>query len=298
MADIVPRRFIKNQIRGFTSMILVALRSAVPLLRPGSVPSKPVTKSSTLQAAAEDLVDHYAEWCGASSERYSDDLPPHFCSHWAIPMLAWLGGHAPYNVFGLLNQGVRLQVHGAIPRKKQLRLFGELVDVHDDGDRARIHSRVTAGVGEQNGQDKCITIDSYTVVMHRRIKEKSKRKEKNDIDFRTVGSWSANKNDGVNFALLTGDFNPIHTVNAVGRRSQFGGCILHGFGQFAKTYETLVNSGLDIAEIDIRWIKPVKLPSGSLKVQVAQNSDNQNRTPIQLIGSGGVVHLVGSIITK
>ncbi len=295
MTDIVPRRFIKNQIRGFTSMLLVGVRSLIPLFRPNSVPSNPVTKSSTLPAAAADLVDHYAEWCGASEGRYLNNLPPHFCSHWALPMLAWLGGHAPYNVLGLLNQGVRLKIHAPMPRNKPLRVFGELIDVHDDGNRARIHSRVSAGVA---GQEECITIDNYTVVMHRRIKAKSQRKEQGDQDFKTVGSWSVNKNDGVNFAMLTGDFNPIHTLNAVGQRSQFGGCILHGFGQLARTYETLVNSGLDIEEIDIRWIKPVKLPSSILNVQVDQSVSDKTCTPIQLVGPGGVVHLVGSIITK
>lgn len=276
-------------------MLLVGVRSLVPLFRPKSVPSTPITKSSVLSAAPVDLVDHYAEWSGAPTERYVDSLPPHFCSHWAIPMLAWLGGHAPYNVFGLLNQGIRLQIHAPIPRNTPLHLSGKLMSVNDDGNRGRIHSRVSAGV---DGKKDCITIDNYTVVIHRSTKGKSERKAPEDHSFKTVGTWSVNESDGVNFALLTGDFNPIHTISAVGRRSQFGGCILHGFGQLARSYESLVDFGFDIAEIDIRWIKPVKLPSGNMEVQVAQIANNEGRMPIRLLGSDGVVHIVGSITTN
>lgn len=290
----VPLRFVRAQLPIMAAMCAVGVRSAIPLTRPKALPKKPVKMQKKLAPAEAALVDSYAAWSGAPAGRYVHTLPPHFCSHWAMAMLSWLGGHAPYNVLSLLNQGLRLQIHQPLPRGKELQLEGELVGVQDDGSRARIHSRVVARVA---GLGKCMTVDSYSVVVLGRSKDKG-AEPRQEPDFETVGRWSVEADDGVKFALLTGDFNPIHTVQAVGRRSRFGSCILHGFGQLARTYEPIVNAGYNIAEIDIRWIKPVPLPSQDLEVQVARSSGSDGRHAIRLRGQDGAVHIVGSILTR
>lgn len=57
-------------------------------------------------------------------------------------------------------------------------------------------------------------------------------------DFRVGQSWvsparTITDADVVNFAGLSGDFNPIHTDEEFARRSQFGSRVFHGPGVFA-----------------------------------------------------------------
>lgn len=57
-------------------------------------------------------------------------------------------------------------------------------------------------------------------------------------DFRTGQSWvtparTITEADLVNFAGLSGDFNPLHTDEEFARTTQFGGRIFHGPGVFA-----------------------------------------------------------------
>lgn len=296
----VPLRFVRAQLPTFITMLVVGIRSAFPFIRRRTLPYKKICIQKIMPPSEDKLIDCYGEWSGAPAGRYDEILPPHFCSHWAMAMLAKLGGNVPYNLLGLLNQGLRLQILQPIPRGKSLELVGELVNVKDDGYRARIHSRVVASV---QGIGTCMTIDSYSVVVLKANKDGSNKKRPKKGNsasrhqepvFETVGEWSVEINDGVNFGLLTGDFNPIHTVQAVGRRSRFNSCILHGFGQLARTYEHIQNTGYNISEIDIRWINPVVLPSQGLKVQLTSSTESSSRRALRLCGRDGTVHMVGT----
>ena len=53
--------------------------------------------------------------------------------------------------------------------------------------------------------------------------KKMERTEKIDQkNWKTMGEWSATADDGFKFALLTGDFNPIHWVGPLAKLSSFG----------------------------------------------------------------------------
>ncbi|WP_162932209.1 MaoC/PaaZ C-terminal domain-containing protein [Solimonas sp. K1W22B-7] len=283
----------REQIPTLVTSFGVALRSMSPLTRPRRVPETPQPIVTRFAAPSDRLVDAYAAWAGAPPERYRDVLPPHFCSHWAFAMLARVGGQAPYDVTSILNQGLRLQLKAALPRGAALQLRGQLQDVSEDAQRVRIHSRVIAGWAQQ---PEAVIVDSYAAIP-KRAAAKAKAAAREEPAFETVGHWSVAADDGLNFALVTGDFNPIHTFWPLARRTKFRGCILHGFGSVARTWEVLADAGHDIADIDLRFVKPLPLPNEGLQVQVAA-PDAEGRRAFRLLARDGSVHLAGSFLLR
>ena len=54
-------------------------------------------------------------------------------------------------------------------------------------------------------------------------------------DARELSFWNLSASAGLEFAKLTGDFNPIHWVPAYARASGFRNVILHGFATMETT---------------------------------------------------------------
>ncbi|BET26705.1 acyl dehydratase [Limnobacter thiooxidans] len=285
-----PLKYLALHWPNIRSMGWAAIRNATPLTRPGHLPELPVHLDARIGALNNELVDQYAAWAGAPAQRYAKALPPHFCSHWAMPMLAKLGSLAPYNLLSLLNQGLRMQIHQPLQRDDAIALHGSLMEVSDDGDKVRIHTRVQAS--NPKGE-LAVVIDSYSTVPRGKPASKSKPVKRDEFEFNTVGQWHAEEEDGLAFAMLTGDFNPIHTLKAVGKRTRFKSCILHGFGQLARTWEVLHNASFSIADIDVRWIKPLPLPNSGMQVQVSAKKDSEGYTQLRVAAADGTLHMVG-----
>ena len=285
-----PLKYLALHWPNIRSMGWAALRNATPITRPGTLPELPVHHSMNVPALNNELLDQYVAWTGAPANRYSGDIPAHFCSHWAMPMLAKLGSLAPYNLLSILNQGLRMQIHKPLNRNESIALRGSLVDVTDDGDKVRIHTRVQAS--NPKGE-LAMVIDSYSTVPRAKPASKSKTAKREEVEFTTAGHWDAEEDDGLAFAMLTGDFNPIHTMKAVGKRTRFKSCILHGFGQLARTWEVLNNAGHSLADLDVRWIKPLPLPSPHMQVQTSTTKDSEGYTQLRLASADGTLHMVG-----
>ncbi|MCQ8896397.1 MaoC family dehydratase [Limnobacter humi] len=291
-----PVKYLVHHLANIRSMGMAAVRNSNPLTRPASLPQLPVNLEQSIQPMPNALIDSYVQWSGADPERYTAHVPAHFCSHFAMPLLANLGSLAPYNLLALLNQGVRIEILKPVERDRPLHLSGSLMDVSVEPDRVRIHTQVRV----LNAQHELsMVIDSYSTVPQGKPSQRKSNKPTDDATaFTTVGSWSAEFHDGLNFAMLTGDFNPIHTWPAVGRRSRFKTLILHGFGQLARTFECVQNIGYTIVGLDVRWIKPLTLPNANLSVQVGERADIDGWRGIRLLASDGSVHMVGRFLGK
>lgn len=183
-----------------------------------------------------------------------------------------------------------MQIHKPLNRDEAIALRGSLMDVSDDGDKVRIHTRVQAS--NPKGE-LAMVIDSYSTVPRAKPAGKSKPAKREEHEFNTAGNWDAEEEDGLAFAMLTGDFNPIHTIKAVGKRTRFKSCILHGFGQLARTWEVLNNAGYSVADLDVRWIKPLPLPNPGMQVQTSTAKDSEGYTQLRLAAADGTLHMVG-----
>lgn len=285
----VPLRQLPHQLPNMLAMATGGLRSYVPLLRgkPGR------EQSQTMAPPPEALLDAYLAWAGVDTARFGDRIPPHFAvSQMALAMISRLTAQAPYPLLSVLNQGVRLRMNAPLPRGSRITLRGQLADASDDGYRARIHSALRMGTAEQ---PEALLIDAFAAVPLKK-RPGSKQKTAAEPDYRTIGHWQAAADEGVTFFKLTGDFNPIHTLPAVARRTRFGGCIMHGYGAFAQVFEAIRNSGEDIADIEVRFINALPLPSPQLAIQTAATADAEGRYALRLIDDAGTVYQVGSYI--
>ncbi|HEY1057777.1 MAG TPA: MaoC family dehydratase [Limnobacter sp.] len=291
-----PVKYLVHHLANIRSMGMAAVRNANPVTRPSRLPALPVHLEQSVRPMSDALVNSYVEWSGADTDRYDGEIPPHFCSHFAMPMLANLGSLAPYNLLALLNQGLRMEIHQPLPRGQGLHLSGSLMDVSVEPDRVRIHTQVRVSTA---AREMAMVIDSYSTVPQGKSKSKKPTSKPADEEaFTTVGRWSAEFHDGLNFAMLTGDFNPIHTWPAVGRRSRFKTLILHGFGQLARTHECVQNAGYTIAALDVRWIKPLTLPNADLAVQVGTKADFEGWRSLRLMAQDGSLHMVGRFLER
>jgi hypothetical protein len=268
-----------------------ALRSLLP--RRGSLDHSEIVRSTP--PPSRELLRAYAAWSNAPVGRYEDTLPPHFvAAQVALPVVSALTARSPYPLLGVLNQGIHLGVHHPVPANVPLTVRGHLVEASDDGYRARIHSALTVGTPDI---PVAIELDAYAaVVLRRRPGGASGPRE--DVAFETIGRWQPGADEGRKFFYLTGDFNPIHTWQAFARRTRFRGCIMHGFGGFAQAFEAIRSAGHDIADIDVKFVRPLPLPGPEVLIQVATMVDASGRRALRLVDGGGNVFHAGSFLPK
>lgn len=289
MTQNIPATLVREQLPAITGMTTGLLWSLTPKQIKSRLIDDKAERTATVKTGSDKLVNHYVQWCGVNDDRYATSLPPHFFSKYGMSMVAALTAQVPYNLMSVLNQGCRFQVNSLIPRNTPVSLRGRLVDCSKDGARVRIHTQVV--VGTEDDPEAMIVDSMAAVILGKQSKKKSESRE--EPDFETVGSWSADRNEGVRFFYLTGDFNPIHTFWPLAKRTRFGGCILHGFGSLARTYETIQNSGITIRDFDARFVKPNLLPANDLQVQISK-PQNDDRRAMRLINAQGDVFLGGT----
>ena len=78
--------------------------------------------------------------------------------------------------------------------------------------------------------------------------------------------WRIADTAGLDFAKLTGDFNPVHWVRPYARAFGFNNTILHGFATMARAHEGLnrrLYSGnvRAIKTFDVKFTRPLVLPA-------------------------------------
>lgn len=288
----LPLRLLAEHGNTISAMLLGAARSLLPGKRAG-VTGEHIQQ--TQAAPSGELRAAYSVWCGAGT-RYAGSTPPHLvCAKITLPLVSQLTAQSPYPLLSVLNQGVRLRLHQPLPVNEPILLDGTLLDASDDGYRARIHSRVEVGTASV---PRAMTVDAMAAVMLKKREDGEGAREHATPDFETVAEWQARADEGQTFFFLTGDFNPIHTLPFFARRTRFGGCIMHGYGAFAQVFEGLVNHGENIADIEVRFVRPLPLPSKPLLIQKARTPDAEGRYAIRLIATDDTLYQIGHFLPR
>ncbi|MFZ5531560.1 MAG: MaoC family dehydratase [Pseudomonadota bacterium] len=281
-------RFLLEQGGVIGAFVSGAARSLLPRRADGLDHSEIVRESAPPSLALQQA---YAEWAGARPGRYDGVIPPHLVNcQIALPVISALTARSPYPLLGVLNQGIHLALHAPLPATERLVVRGHLVEASDDGSRARIHSTLSVGTASA---PQAMTLDAYAAVVLGKRKEGAAA-PREAIDFRTIAQWQAAGDEGRKFFYLTGDFNPIHTWPAFARRTSFKGCIMHGYGAFAQVFEAIRNAGWNIADIDVKFVKPLPLPSPEVLIQVSATPDVAGRHALRLVDAAGNLYQVGS----
>lgn len=236
-------------------------KEAAPLQVPGPVLSEEVPPRDP------ELVADYVRWAGGDPDTYGETLPPHLFSQWGFPLLGQTLTGIPYPLAKILNAGCKLELNGPLPANETLYLTAQLLDVDDNGRRVLLHQRLTTSTRDH---EDLLVAHVYGLIPLAGGKDKQKEKKKKEkpqvpMDARLLERLELGPRAGLEYACLSGDFNPVHWLWPYARVSGFKSTILHGFATMAKAMETMNRKLLDddpwrLKEIEVRFTRPLQLP--------------------------------------
>jgi len=250
-----------------------------------------------LPPRSKELLRAYTRHVGGDPGSYRGVIPPHLFPQWVFPLQTRTLEGIPYPMEKVLNGGCRMEIRAPLPADEPLMVRGRLEGIDDNGRRAVLHARATTGTA--SCPDALVT-DMYAVVPLR-SKEKTngapkpRKKEKPRVpaDVRELAYWRIGPKAGLEFAKLTGDFNPVHWVPPYARMMGFRNVILHGFSTMARAYEGIVRARFSgqpgrLKTFDVKFTRPLILPH---RVGLYIDSDEQF-----YVGDapGGPAYLIGS----
>ena len=169
----------------------------------------------------------------------------------------------PYPLSKILNAGCKLEINGEVPLGETLKVRARIEDITEKSNKAFIHQIVTTSTRDQKN---ILVAHMYTVViLGKSSSKKTSKKLQVPEDARNLDQFRLKSNSGLKFALLTGDFNPVHWVKPVAMLSGFKSTILHGFASMARSFEVINNQLLggnhrQLKSIEVKFTKPILLP--------------------------------------
>jgi len=295
----ISSRYILHQGPVVAALARTAFMAAHQKGAAGAAPVVPGPElSAVLPPRPADLVRDYVRWVGGEPGSYKGALPPHLFPQWVFPLQARGLEGLPYPLAKVLNGGCAVEINGPLPANEPLDVRIRLESVDDNGQRAVIHQRSVTGT---KSQPEALIAHNYVIVP---LGGKSKgngapaKKAKKErplvpVDAREVLFRKLGPKSGLDFAKLTGDFNPIHWLPPAAKASGFPNVILHGFATMAIAMEAVVRGVYSgdvsaVTRFDVRFTRPLVLPA---KVGVFVDDGNQ-----VYVGDapGGPAYLIGS----
>ncbi len=266
----VPTRYILHQgpvIGAIARAAVVALKSASGQQNspPAQVPGPIV--SASIPPRPADMVRDYVRHVGGDPAWYRGQVPAHMFPQWVFPLQAKGIEGLQYPIQRVLNGGSRLQMNAPLALNQRFELKVQLMDIDDNGRRAVVHQRATMAT---SSHPEAVIADVYGIVPLGGGTKSEKRKKDDRPRVPTVvkelGRWRLGTHVGLDFAKLTGDFNPIHWIPAAARASGFRNVINHGFSTMARAIEGLNRSVFSgdirkLESIDVQFKKPLVLPA-------------------------------------
>jgi acyl dehydratase len=267
-------RHIVHQHRVIASLSGVAMRGLLQRLelKPRVLEKLPGPElQAKLAPPNAALIRDYVRAVGGDPRAYARTIPAHLFPHWSLPLAAKTLRKLPYPLLGVLNGGCRLEINAPLAAEEPLLLRARLESVDDDGRRAVLHQRIVTG---QRSQPEAEVAHVYAIVptaSHNRDRDRDRARKPREVQpvppsAREIGELSLERNAGLQFALLTGDFNPVHWLAPYARSFGYKGPILHGFASMAYALETLQRALFGgatdaIRMVDVRFVRPLVLPS-------------------------------------
>jgi hypothetical protein len=271
----VSLKFIRYQgpvLRGMGEAAVGALKQRLGKNgKTGGTPTLPGPEHHlTVSPRPAELVNAYLRWVGGDPASYKGRVPAHLFPQWGFPLTGKMMDGLSYPMLAAMNGGCKLTINGTLPAGEPLEVTGRLDAVDDNGQRAILDQRVVTGT---KSNPEAVVAHLYVFVPLKRDDKangkangKAKDKARVPVDAREIAFFKLGAKAGLDFAKLTGDFNPVHWVPRWAKAFGFRNVILHGFGTMARAIEAL-NRGLfagdvtALAEIDVRFTRPLVLPA-------------------------------------
>jgi hypothetical protein len=247
-----------------------------------------------LPPRSPELVRSFVRHVGGDPSSYKRIVPPHLFPQWGFALVPRALRDVPYPLGKALNGGCHVEVVGDLPQGEPLHVNVRLESIDDDGRRAVLQTRIITGTRET---PELLVADLFAIVPLKRTADGApkRRKDKPRVpeSAREVARFRLGPDAGLDFAKLTGDFNPIHWIPGAARASGFRNVILHGFGSMSRAWEGIVRNVYAgdpraLRRWDCRFTRPLVLPA---RVGLFLDDDHG-----VFVGDakGGPAYLVGS----
>ena len=215
--------------------------------------------TATVTPRPPDLLKAYIRHVGGDPAAYRGQVPAHFFPQWGFPLASRTLQGVPYPLFKVLNGGCRLEINAPLPASEPLHARARLEDIDDD-------QRVVTGT---SAVPEAVVAHLYAVVpLGGGGGGDKKKRERARVPHHAeeLQRWRLRADAGLDFAKLTGDFNPVHWVRPYARAFGFRNTILHGFSTMARAMEGLqrtlfAGSVRAIRVLDLKFTKPLVLPA-------------------------------------
>lgn len=293
-----------RQGRGILSTLKVGVSA---LSGPGpALPELPgPTLTDEVAPPPDVLLRDAVRWAGGDPKAYADTLPPWMFAWWGVPLFARLLTTTPFPALKIINQGFAMDQRAPLPRGQKLQLSARVMEAREEPTKVRLHMQLTTGTAEL---PEAQVVDLFTVMPRKPPPGTPKRTRRGpavvDAGWTEVAEWRNGPKAGLDFARLTGDFNPIHWIPSAARASGFKGCILHGFGIAARGLEHLARhrwaDGMAaFAGMDARFTAPLTLP-GPARMFLGPAAEDAPKSRGLAIGksAGGKAFLLGTVRTR
>lgn len=263
----------------------------------------PGRRTTVLRPPLPDaLVDAYVNHLGVDRARYRGTVPPHLFPQWSLGAVVRGLAGLDLPLSRALNGGCQMSTYGAIPRGVALTVDAQLVAVKAQKRSLMLVQRVSTRL--PNGETPVDALCQWAIpyrALTDDARAKWTRAATDHVDgLIAIGdgsprgtdapmqTWHLTDESAQQFAVLTGDINPIHWWPTAARKAGFAHIILHGFATFARTYEALVDGGYGGPEARVGTLaavfkRPLVLPARpAVWVDEAQHvwvSDRDDTTP-------------------
>ncbi|HCH66978.1 MAG TPA: hypothetical protein DFR83_29515 [Deltaproteobacteria bacterium] len=296
----VSNLYIRHQGPVLSGLARVAWAALTQKPDPNAGP--PPTPGPNIHAVVpprpEALVAAMVEWAGGDPKAWKGTIPPYMFPQWGFPVLGRTLDGVAYPLAKVLNQGCRVEVREPLAMGESLELNAHLHAVDDNDTRARIHQRLSTAV---QGKEPGLMADVYAFVPLAKRKKDGPRRAPPVVpsDAEEIGRRELASTAGLDFARLTGDFNPVHWIAPYARMAGFRGIILHGFATAAIATEAVIaarwmGDAMRLRSLEVRFTRPLVLPARP-GVFVSP-PDEQGRIPIAVgLAPGGEAAMLGHI---
>lgn len=194
-------------------------------------------------------------------------LPAHLYPQWGFPLLAQTLADVPHDLKRVLNGGTRLEINGPLPSDEPLQLEACLASIDDNGRRVVLEQRLITGTASA---PEALVATVYVIIplpasRNETGPKPAKERPRVPDDARPILRRRLAQNAGWEFAVLTGDFNPVHWLRPYAKAAGFGSTILHGYATLAIALEALTGvvfagDPTPLTSIDVKFVRPLLLP--------------------------------------
>lgn len=269
----VSNRHLWSQGAGLRAVARAAASGLSAALLP-SAAADPVLPGPLMRATSSplprELLRDYIVHVGGDPAAYVDRVPHHLFPQWTFGLAGSTLAGTGYPLVRVVNGGCRLVCATPLPAGTPLESSARVERIDDNGRRVVLQQRITSGPA---AAPESLVAELYAIVplpgaqgAPAQSGAPAESRPSVPVDARELAAWKLESTSGLDFAKLTGDFNPIHWWPFYARTSGFRSVILHGFATMARTFEGLVRSlcggHVDrLRELDVRFTRPLVLPA-------------------------------------